>query len=443
MEGGEPVEIELTPTEPRPPKTHRVERTTLDDTSSDTSSDPPVEARAERWTDGYSRRAVITIACVGIGALGLGWVLGSSRSSDPGGDAATIESTRPSPDRSPAISGETLAPVEPIVTTTDAAPRTTTTVAPIESETIQVDAILADAAYELVGLDWWGNLIRLDLASGDLETRHDLGTEGAGGPSVLWAGDGWAIVPDWNTGSATLVEPGSGPARLDIGPPWQIFAAETPGEFWTLDQNLRVGAPGTAQRVDRHGDPIGDPVSLSEIPLYSDPAGGLVVQANGTAYRVDGDQISKIVDGMLLALDDRRAVARTCDDQLQCGFVVIDRDTGVSTPLPVDPNIRPSTGYRWSTDVWRIAPDGHTMALTWTDPAVGESLGLVDLDTGDLTTLSEYSDGVLQWTPDARFALFLEAGLPMAHEIATGESFVISDDLPRLNAVAVRPRTEG
>jgi hypothetical protein len=435
VEGDEPVEIQLTPTDPRrsPPTP-----------PTSTPARPDGDERgprsgADENADGGRRRTVLAVVAVGLAALGLGWMLGRATSDD--GDAGTVaDTTTPRPERSAAGVGVTLPPVEDLPpTTAEPTLRTTTTTVAVDSMTIEVEPRLADAPYELVGLGRSGELIELDLDEGDLTVRRDIGTTASDGPSVVWAGTGWAVVPDWNRGSTWLVEDGERPRPLALGPPWQIFEADVPGEFWILDDDLRVGAPGNAQRVDRRGEPLDAPVQLSEIPLFSDPTGGLVVQATGTVYRVDADGVTRIVDGNLLALDERRAVARTCDDQLHCGYVVVDRTTGESSDLPIDDSFRYFARYWPTIDATRIAPDGHTMAVTWSDPVTGEALGLIDLDTGDLTPLSRTSDGTLRWTPDARFALYLDAGLPMAHDIEAGESFVIADDLPRLNALAIRP----
>jgi hypothetical protein len=156
------------------------------------------------------------------------------------------------------------------------------------------------------------------------------------------------------------------------------------------------------------------------------------------AYRIDRDDTAKIADGHLLAFDDRRAIARTCDDRSGCGYVSVDRTTGTVTDVPIDTGTRYLPNFWAGTDATRIAPDGRTIAVAWSEPGSGGTLGVIDLVSGELTVVSEVNEGLVRWTPDARFVIYLEAGMPMAHEIESGESFVISDDLPRLNAIAVR-----
>jgi hypothetical protein len=217
----------------------------------------------------------------------------------------------------------------------------------------------------------------------------------------------------------------------------------TSGEFWKFEQSPMIGTVGVAQLVDRHGQSVGAPIELSAPPLFSDPGGGIIVEASGGSYTVNGDGASKVVDGTLLALDGERAVARTCDDQLRCGYVVVDRATGLSTPLQTDLPGRYVQPYWPVSDATRIAPDGHTIAILWFDESERQVLGLLDLEHGTTTVVSDASDGTVRWSPDGRFAFYLEIGLPMAHEIATGDSFLVAGDLGRLNSLAVRPRSDG
>ena len=448
MEGGEaveiesaPVEIELTPTGPRGHANAPAPTTSADDLP-----ERPTPGRSPADRTVFSRRVIVALAGVGVIAFVAGWLVGRSAGS---GDA----------ERSPVATDRAMEITPSIIVGTVPAPtadrRSATAVSRTESTVIDVDQRFDEATYDVVGITRSGDLVEVDLAEGELATRSDVGTSGMGGPSALWAGDGWVVVPDWNTETSLLIEDGEAPVRLPIGPPWQVFPSETPGEFWVLDQNLRQGLAGDAQRVDRHAEPIGVPVSLDEAPLYSDPTGGLVVQVTEAAYRVDGNQATKIVDGHLMALDEQRAIARTCSkravaldghtlfERSPCAYISVDRTTGAITTLPIDANYSYLPNYWSGTDATRIAPDGRTIAVAWSEPAAGGTLGVIDLDSGELTILSDVNEGLVRWTPDARFALYLEAGVPMAHELETGESFVISDDLPRLNAIALRPASRG
>lgn len=433
MEGDDRVEIELTPVDPGRSKPDRVPpREDESDAATTAGSAAPSRAAS---TAGYSLRAVITIACVGTGALGLGWTLGRSTGDDSADVAVTSETAADPPETLAPDSGPTLPPVESTVATT--VRRTTTTLPPIESRTIDVDPALLGADFEIVGIDQSGNLIRLDLADGDLETRRDLGRR-TGGPGMMWAGDAWVVLPDWSNGTTTLVEDGADPVRLDIGHPWQYLASETPGEFWIVDGQLPGGIAASAQRVDRYGDAIGEPVELAQRPVLADPTGGLVVVAAGRTYRVDHAGATKIADGTVLALDAAGIVARTCDDHLECEYVLVDRTTATSRPLPIDASIDYQVDLWPGSDMTRIAPDGHTIAVTWFDPATGAALDLIDLRTGEVTELTRAGDVMVHWSPDGRFAVYTESGVPMAHELVTGESFVISEGLPRLDGLAIR-----
>ena len=444
MQGNEPVEIELTPTDPRRSKQPRADRRLPESAPDADRSDTAGAAEDAHRTDAYSQRALVTIVGVGVVALVLGWVIGRAGGNEPDALASVADTTDASVETPPALAGEAVPAVEEsTAASTDTPRRATTTTLVVESRTIEVDPAFAGVSYEVVGTHWGGELVVLDLTNGELVIRHDLDTT-RGGPPVLWAGDGWVIIPDWSTGDSWLVEDGDDPVRLAVDA-WAMMASETPGQFWTLDHDARNGFITGAQLVDRFGAPVGEPIELSEPARFPDPTGGLLLEVAGSTYRVDGEGATKIVDGSVLALDDERVVARTCDGRLQCDYVVVDRATGESRPLPLDRAIRFEPLFWPASDATIIAPDGHTMAATWIDRNRAPALGLVDLDTGTLTVLSDESDGMVRWSPDGRFAFYLESGYQgsgdlMAHEIATGESFVVAVDLPRLSAVAIRPR---
>jgi len=432
MEGDDRVEIELTPNDPR--RHRRPDREPATAPTADS-------ANVEPWLSTATGRTVLIAGAVGVVALLVGLVVG--RATTDGDDVASAPltsgvATSNAPRRTdPTL--PTLPPGPPNPTTRP--PRPTTTTEPqIEASTIEVNAALAGAPYELVAIDHSGDVVRLDIATGNMTIRRDLDLMGGGGPSELWAGDGWVLVPDWNSGRLLLIADGEEPQRVAIEP-WTLIETETAGEFWVFDQ---LGAPGTneGRLVNRFGDALGATIELPEPPLFGDPLGGLVVISSGNTYRVAADGVSKITNGEVLALDAQHALARRCDDQLNCEYVVVDRATGESRPVDV-----PADFPRLRTDGWppsdlkRIAPDGRSVAVTWTENArFAQILGVLDLESGAISELSRngFSASVV-WSPDGRFAFYLHGDRPMAHDLTTGEKFLVSSDLSQIDSLTIRP----
>ena len=443
MEGDDRVEIELTPNDPRS-RGRADQQTAIHSTDRSRSS---VGNDVVRWVAAPSHRTALVAVAVGVGALTLGWIAGrATNDGSEGTSAGPATSDSVSPPPSDAESTDpTLPAVDP--TTTVRPSTTTTTVAPFETSVIDVDPAFAAAPYELVGVDTTGKLVVLELATGEMTVRRDLGFLRDAGPT-LWSDAGWTLLPNWNTGNVVLVadseEPlvadGSEPLGTDLGLAWQLLESETPGSFWVVDDRVASGQAGTARLVDVFGERTTTQIELTEQPVFADPLGGLVVTSAGSTYRVDTDGVTKIADGSVVALDTERAFARVCDDELTCKYVVVDRATGEVTETPFDPTVRYMSNMWPITDSTRIAPDGHTVAAWWLDP-VGQShvLGLLDLESGHVTELSSIGCCGIWWSPDGRFAFYLDAGLPMAHELSTGESFVIAEGLPRLSGLDIRP----
>lgn len=443
------IEIELTPTE-RPAEPRR--QSPLESAPEPAANDD-LEPDRERTTLPNAQVAALVVA-VGLGALALGWAL---RGDDDGASAdARSPSTVDADDANdtdaddsddtagstelPAV--ETLPPAE-IESPATPPRRTTTTLPAAETTTIEVAPEVAQLPVELVGTEGDGTLVTLDLPSGAMVQRPDTGINGStGGPPRIAAGPGWVLLPDWNQDRSVLIEDGADPVAVDLGPPWLLVEAATTGQFWRIDDQALSGRPRDAELIDRFGEPVGDPLPIDSASILADPAGGVVVTTTGGTYSVTTDGATRIVDGDVLAIGADRALARHCDEQLACRHVVVDRSTGDMRPIEIDADFgRADNYYFGGGDVRTIGPDGRTAAVAWITSTGTPMVSLVDLETGTVTDLSNFSETVLRWSPDGRFAFYLEVGLPMAHDLATGESYVIADDLPRLDRLALRPST--
>src|SRR5680860_1826076 len=120
-----------------------------------------------------------------------------------------------------------------------------------------------------------------------------------------------------------------------------------------------------------------------------DPLGGIVVQAPGGYYVLTPDSRTRITVGQLHALGRRRALVRECDDRLECGFFVIDRDSGARERLHIDAELETqlqSAGVGWWGLGTPLSPDEGALVVATFDNT-GPDIGVLDLSTGSYTEL--------------------------------------------------------
>jgi hypothetical protein len=426
------IEIELTANEPA--RRHRRASVT---TAPAVRSTPP-ERVAPRGTAPAPRppgRVLPIALAAGAGVL-VGWLAGGT-----GGDGGTLApaivttaaAAADDPPSTFAANPALVEPDAPVLTTAADRERPTTTTSPeVTSHLLNLDPRLLGQPYEIVTASSDGEIRYIDLARG-MSTVID----GPGGADtgMLFAGDTWVLVPVGAAGAALLYEDGTpAPRRIEGIEPWGWLSLPGSPTLWMPDDNLLTNRPGQMVEVTPELEPTGVRVTVPAMPLMIEPPGNFVVPAASGVYVVSGDPASRLTTGRAIAVGPTVALAEECDEQLACGYVVIDRATderrelpGLVRGAPLEP-----IGW-WAHSSPAVSPDGRLAMVLLPEyerPVSGSGymvtarLTVIDLTTGQTTPLTDESGNirsVVRWTDDSRFAFFLAEGGLFAYVAESGE----------------------
>ena len=431
----EPVEIELTPTEPRsdrrevrPPRTDAV------------APSGPGRRRPPRLTERGQLLAVT--GCVGLLALMIGWAAGRASVPEPvGAPTTTVPPTR-------SVSGLPLPEpddAEPKANGPQPTTRRTTTTSTVpdwsEETPIAIHEAVAGLPMAIVATNSTGDYFEIDFASGTVRRR--IIRPMFGGVEVR-AGPGWVLLmPQDGDSTAWLLEDGAEPVQVEIGPNWEVYWSPGSPVLWrAVIEHEASGMTLEAVRPD--GMPTGERIVLPgpfAYPQIGDPLGGVVVDMPGGLYRYTVDGAELLTAGLLFGLSRELLVAYECNSEGACGLRRVDRATGASDTIDVaDPaDIVPA----WSQ--WPVSPDGsqvlvHVVSIeSGGGYGVVERLATLDLDDGSVTLLTRPYSQSVAWSPDGRF-VFYTRGQLMALDRTTGATFAVFDEDPRrIDTFAVRP----
>lgn len=452
----QPIEIELTANEPadhrRADKGH--------DAAAGSSTAPEhggwSTSRVAAALSTERGRLVVSGCVIAVVALLLGWVIGRSGTAEPTLSFESVPSTAPS--TTAPLTGERLpavddAAVDDTVAARTTAPRRTTTTVPERSvDEIEIHPRAAAPGSVLIGTNRDGDVIEVDLATGERSTRRlsRLRSE----QTSLIVGDDWIVIPQIETGRFDLIVGDGEPEEVDLGDPWTLFWVAGTDRFW---RGIEFGprGPNLFEEVTVQGEPTGERLEVDGVGWISgaDPAGGLLVVQSGRTYTIGSDGARLVADGEILAMDSSIAVSRTCDEFLVCSLVVTDRATGVVTQVPAHESTGPINliepqffwgGQRTNT----VSPDSNwCLAVAHGTSETSElSVGLLHLGTGRFHEIATdlYLPSGVAWLADSSVAYFANhAGAPNFFDVETGEIGVVSDDLTRWTDVAIRRVVDG
>ncbi|NNE11693.1 MAG: hypothetical protein HKN41_05540 [Ilumatobacter sp.] len=320
-----------------------------------------------------------------------------------------------------------------------------------ESETVMVAAGLADLPIELVGLSERGLLVTLDPATGRV-ARRKLDRQTFGSPGLA-AGEGWLLISGGSGDGRPLLVRDDGTARsVDPGISWPILIAPGTDRVWRVPLGPIVG-PSRPELVEVSllDGPTGVALPVLGDVLAVDPlTGGLAVDAPGGTYIQTVDGVQRLTSGRLIGLGRDRALVNECDEQLACGYVVVDRMTAERRPLAVDRALGDRTtvqSLQWWALPEPMSPVGNRLLVATWDQFGNErpSQGILDLETGAYTVVTE-NIVPMAWGPNGDIVFFLESGRLFAFDVVTGETVAVAPDLDRLAAFTWRhdlPSVEG
>lgn len=391
----------LSPLDPQERDTHRGEEEprNRDDhggarsgSTGGTGGDDGDGPRSRRRLGAVAVVAVLLLAAFGANRMTAGELATDGDDEAAPGTTGTTEPERPS--------------------TTRRRPRATTTV----PETLQTMAVLGpllpDATGTTVVLASSGRLAVADLDTGTVRTVGAPGLRPyAGYPfeTVLAVPGGFLV-----SGSQPHLVPrdaGGDVLELDVPPHAGFLRSGEEGRFWT------VGETFTMELVER--DVVGETGRRLTLPPDTGailPTGdGFVVSPYGSVLEVDAGtgRAERIADGAAVAVDERTLARVRCDDDLDCGLVISDRDGGRERFVP-----QPTPRSRY--DSWygaRLSPDGRWLVIPFYAEDQPGGLALVDVEAGErrqIDSLATSSEGgfPLQavFTADSRWLLLADAG---------------------------------
>ena len=440
-DGQEPgrIEVELTS---HGPATHRTDRAA----EAATGDAPGPGGLVTPGVLGTERRRLVAVgSAVAVLALAVGVLVGRSGSGgqESAGDparppSAATSTTRPNRDTLPAApSLPAPSTTRPERTTTT---MTTTTIDPelVVEGSITVNPVLTPEKAELIALTRQGAVVRIDVITGATRTTHPVSF----GASFVAAGDGWILMPDDRGGLVTIADDGSR-SPVDLGGWWPPLTADG-GGFWRAEFDEPSGRPSRLVRMTLDGSDAGEVIELDgHHPQFIDPRGGVVVQAPGGYFVLTPHARTRVTVGQLHALGRRRALVRECDERLECGFFVVDRDSGAREPLHLDAELErqlEAAGFGWWGFGTPLSPDEDALVVTTFDDAAGPDIGVLELSTGSYTALGGFeNEPQATWGPGGRYLYWLDAGRIMVFDRSTGASVLFSDDLDTVTALTVRP----
>jgi hypothetical protein len=423
---GEWIEIELVE-EPT-----RQRHVALEPTAPKPSGDPPRHGPA---LGGDNRRRVAIAAGVAV-AVGVVWMVAQS-GGEPSTNAppATLESPDSSPEQ---LAVETTQP-RPSTTR----PRSTTTTGPpLVVEQLGGPMLPSASGLQLVGLTTRGDLLDLDLDTGEMTTT-DVPGGSSGAQATILASESWTFIQRWDVSSSFFVPRGQLPVDVSSTPEMAngVYRGPEPETLWTLRSDPTTGRIEGMELVGFGGEPLGRSIDLHGWwPMQTDLAGGVVVEAGGGVYTVSEAGARRVADGQMAGVGVNHFVVRACDESLVCGLFVVDRQSGERRQVPDLQVDGLSQYWGWTgTDSASVSPDGTAAVLFGLDGGF-TGAALVATDTGVSRDLATADNGTFSvaWSEDSRFLAYIDNATLKVFDRVTAETIEFVD-LPPMAAFSSRP----
>lgn len=454
VDGGEPIEIELTPVDAPAEAGGRAWRRTRTGGGSEDSQLDQDQDRAEgggggEWLTSDRGKLVTTGAVVGVIALLLGWMLG--RSGGRGDLAAGVDDAPTSvaePSTTAPLVGDPVEPAdfaeaeeEPAATRPV---RTTTTILPVPTgEPIEIDPRLVGIPLRLVVADFSGELVEIDLERG-LHTDYHTRSR-SWDASTIAAGDDWILMTGGESSGPTVIWSDGSESTIDGGGYWRVLPVEGSDLVWRMTGQFEDAPRFQLVGVGVDGDVVEGELELPPMtwPLATDPAsGGLIAQVNGRVYSMLPDETTYLGIGSPIAVSADQVLLGDCDEQLVCGLRVVDRSTGDARVVPGGDAASGSwqSIYNWGTTTAGFSPDGRWATVIgggWNQ----NEFGIIDVETGEFVTLAiDTYPPVAVWTPDGRFVIYLDSSQRLtARDLETGDEFKVLAETLQWTGLTARP----
>jgi hypothetical protein len=176
-------------------------------------------------------------------------------------------------------------------------------------------------------------------------------------------------------------------------------------------------------------DDVDDPAVLLDFD------GGLLRRDTGGTYNVGPDGAKRLTTGYVIANGPNHLLLRECDAERLCGLVSVGRDgTRFDWPIDIPDGVS-------QQQLAGLSPGGDALLVIGDRMSadVPGTLQILELTDGAMQPLqaSQIFEGFASWDTDGAGIFYADRQL-LYFDRFTGESVVVSDDLPRLRAVRTR-----
>jgi hypothetical protein len=368
-------------------------------------------------------------------------------------DPAVAPTTAPGPTTTVAPSTTSVPP------STTAAPTTSTTTYS-RYAAAPLPAAAGVVVYESTNE---GDVLRIDLGSGDVQRRSAPVAQRVAGPwSVIGRQGGYVLsdgsydeqspvygVLDGADGAAVPIVTWSSVENYGTIAPRAMAAAE-PDEVWAWNDS-NSGEPVTMKRVRLDGTVTAGPVALSRYGTVfgADGPGAILLQGAGGLYRavIDGQSVAveRVSTTIPLAYSSGAFLQVDCDDALQCHLAVVDRATGKARVVPGDVIDRVVPSYDNT-----LSADGRWLVNASYESDPQAKLDVYDLTTGELVMQDDVMPrayGLLgtpqsaEFTADGQWLVYfnLSAGIRLWKVGSTDKPLTFDVPVTNSNMISLAP----
>jgi len=260
------------------------------------------------------------------------------------------------------------------------------------------------------------------------------------GSSVLGA-DGWTLIRSGRRGAWMLwLDGANAPVTSEFPAASELLHQPGAATVWSVGQYVGSAVPARAEEHTPDGQPTGRSVELPGYPSMIDEDGNFVLWTDGGVYiTTQQGTTSRLTTGEVVAYGRSVAVARECDDTAVCALVAIDPRSGERRLLP-DHGDAAAAGFLWNQSRRAtVSPDGRHAAISLVrlEPigdidgvTVYDRLGLIDLDTGEVTPVSGEDEmyRTVAWADDSSLLFVMLDGRLTAYDLEADELFPVEPE---------------
>lgn len=287
-----------------------------------------------------------------------------------------------------------------------------------------------------------GQIHRIEVPSGavrslDIDGQYDPGA------SFAVAGTNVALAYE---DELTLIPEGHSAVRIELGRIQSLRARPDQGDFiveveragvagWGLTDILVVSPTGVVtSSIPGRPSSWWSTIWLGDVSLT--PAGEVVLTAPGGVYAVDPTGASparRLSEGGMAGRGRNHVLIERCDEQLACGYELLDLRTGETSPVVA------TVAHLAPYAPMSVSPDGGRVAFVTVGDEPTPTWHVVDLTTGEIVFRGGENTwfGSESWTADGDAFVLIENNVLRVQTLGGGHAEITGFGSP--NQVIVQP----